>query len=65
MAEIANGMPNLQKEMKNFHVIMIRENDKLEEMSQVLSRIVGAHTPQEGRMEIPMDIDQNNGTRKK
>jgi len=41
MAEIANGMPNLQKEMKKFQTIMINQNNKLEEISQTLSRMAG------------------------
>lgn len=32
MVEISQGMLNLQKEMKNFQVIMMMQNNKLEEM---------------------------------
>jgi len=65
MTEIANRVPNLQKEMKNFQTIMIKQNDKLEEMTQVLSQLIGIDSTQEGHMDISKDIDQNKETRKK
>ena len=64
MAEIANGMPNLQKEMKNFQAIMINQNNKLEEISQTLSKMVGLFPSQEDHANFPMERDEDNGTRK-
>ena len=34
IAELADGVPNIQKEMKNFQVIMINQNNKLEALQQ-------------------------------
>lgn len=39
MAEIAQGMPNLKKEMKNMHVIMIMQDNKLDEIQQRLAQM--------------------------
>lgn len=64
MAEITNGMPNSQKEMKNFQVIMIKHNNKLEEMRHLLSRMVCTNLSQEEQKGTPMDTDSNIDTRK-
>lgn len=37
VAEIAQGMPNLKKEMKNMQVIMTMEDNKLDEIQQRLA----------------------------
>jgi len=57
MTEIAKGVPNLQKEMKKFQIIMIRQNDKIEKMAQVLFQLIGIDSTQEGRMDISKDTD--------
>lgn len=63
MAELANGVPNIQKEMKNFQVIMINQNNKIEEMSQILSKMVGRGPSQADQVHMPMEMDQQTGTR--
>lgn len=63
MAEIANGIPNVQKEMKNFQTIMINQNNKLAEISQTLSRIASLVPSQEDHANFSMETDKDTGTR--
>lgn len=39
VTEIAQGMPNLKKEMKNMQVIMIMQDNKLDEIQQWLAQM--------------------------
>lgn len=61
MAEIAQGMPNLQKEMRNFQVIMMMQNNKVEEMQQKLTQMAQTTPNHAEPMDTPIDIDPNAG----
>jgi len=63
IAELAEGVPNIQKEMKNFQVIMINQNNKLEEMSQIMARMVSRGPRQADKMRMPMEMNQQIGTK--
>lgn len=63
MAEIVEGIPNVQKEMKNFQTIMIHQNNKLAEISQTLSRIAILVPSQEDHVNFPMETNKDTGTR--
>jgi len=40
MAELAQGMPNMKKEMKNLQIIMIMQDSKLDEIQQQLKQLI-------------------------
>lgn len=40
LAEEAQGIPNLKKEMKNFQITLLMQDEKLEEIKQLLKMIV-------------------------
>jgi len=61
--KLAEGVPKIQKEMKNFQVIMINQNNKLEEMSQILSRMVNSGTGQAEQMHMDIGMDRQIGIR--
>jgi len=39
MAELAQGIPNLKKEMKNIQVILLMQDNKLEEIKEQIKKI--------------------------
>lgn len=40
MAEMAQGIPNLKREMKNLQITLLMQDNKLEEIQQLLKKIV-------------------------
>lgn len=51
MTEMAQGIPNLRSEMKNFQITLLIQDSKLEEIQQLLKKIV----PVTKDEEIPPD----------
>jgi len=43
MAELAQGMPNMKKEMKNLQITMIMQDSKLDKIQQQLKQLILAH----------------------
>jgi len=40
MVELAQGMPNMKKEMKNLQITMIMQDSKLDEIQQQLKQLI-------------------------
>ena len=57
VAEIAQGMPNLKKEMKNMQVIMIIQDNKLDGIQQRLAQMAQKTQDSTEPMATPANAD--------
>lgn len=55
MIEIAQGIPNLRREMKNLHVTIQMQDTRLEEIQTMLRKITNGQRKEEVKMEAMVD----------
>lgn len=55
MAEMAQGIPNLKREMKNLQITLLMQDNKLEEIQQLLKKIVPEIKAEDTSLENEVD----------
>jgi len=55
MTEIAQGLPNLKKEMNNLQLTFLKQDSRLEEIRSMLKEITTAQREEEIKQELMVD----------